>query len=228
MLGFIVFLLLVISLTFKAFTTYAQLIFIQFSNFSIQKRIIESYLKQSFSWFLNRNSSDLGKIILSEVGTVVGNGIKPFVELISKSVITLFIFILLLLLLVDFKLALTVSFTLGFAYVLIYKLSRRFILRLGHERLKANRWRFKAVSEAFGAVKEIKVGGHLNKHMLIDFPIKLKLAKHRSSFAVINQLPRFDKAITFGNVMLIILYLMSKSNNCKRCSNFSSLRVCRL
>ena len=64
LLGFIVFLLLVISLTFKAFTTYAQLIFIQFSNFSIQKRIIESYLKQSFSWFLNRNSSDLGKIIL--------------------------------------------------------------------------------------------------------------------------------------------------------------------
>ena len=95
LLGFIVFLLVISS--FKAFTTYAQLIFIQFSNFSIQKRIIESYLKQSFSWFLNRNSSDLGKIILSEVGTVVGNGIKPFVELISKSVSTLFIFILLLL-----------------------------------------------------------------------------------------------------------------------------------
>ena len=40
LLGFIV-LLLVISLIFKAFTTYAQIIFIQFSNFSIQKRIIE-------------------------------------------------------------------------------------------------------------------------------------------------------------------------------------------
>ena len=212
LLGFIVFLLLVISLTFKAFTTYAQLIFIQFSNFSIQKRIIESYLKQSFSWFLNRNSSDLGKIILSEVGTVVGNGIKPFVELISKSVITLFIFILLLL--VDFKLALTVSFTLGFAYVLIYKLSRRFILRLGHERLKANQWRFKAVSEAFGAVKEIKVGGH--EQTYIDrFSDQAKiLAKHQSSFAVINQLPRFGlEAIAFGGMMLIILYLMSKSNN---------------
>ena len=212
LLGFIVFLLLVISLTFKAFTTYAQLIFIQYSNFSIQKRIIESYLKQSFSWFLNKNSSDLGKMILSEVGTVIGSGIKPLVELITKSVIAIFIFILLLL--VDFKLALTVSFTLGFAYVLIYKLSRRFILRLGRERLIANQWRFKAVSEAFGAVKEIKVGGH--EQTYIDrFSDQAKiLAKHQSSFAVINQLPRFGvEAIAFGGMMLIILYLMSQSNN---------------
>ncbi len=212
LLGFIVFLLLVISLTFKAFTTYAQIIFIQLSNFSIQKRIIESYLKQSYSWFLNRHSSDLGKMILSEVGTVVSSGIKPLVELVSKSIVTLVI--LTLLLLVDFKLALTVSFTLGFAYILIYKLSRKFVLRIGQERFTANQWRFKAVSEAFGAVKEIKVGG-LEQTYIERFSDQAKiLAKHQASFSVINQLPRFGlEAVAFGGMMLIILYLMSKSNN---------------
>ena len=30
---------------------------------------------------------------------------------------------------------------------------------MGAERLKSNKWLFTAVSEAFGAVKEIKVGG---------------------------------------------------------------------
>ncbi len=212
LLGFIVFFLLVISLIFKAFTTYAQIIFIQLSNFSIQKRIIESYLKQSYSWFLNRHSSDLGKMILSEVGTVVSSGIKPLVELVTKSIVTLVILILLLL--VDFKLALTVSFTLGFAYSLIYKFSRRFVLRIGQERLTANQWRFKAVNEAFGAVKEIKVGGHEQTY-IERFSDQAKiLAKHQASFSVINQLPRFGlEAVAFGGMMVIILYLMSKSNN---------------
>ena len=90
-------------------------------------------------------------MILSEVGTVVSSGIKPLVELITKSIVA--VVILILLLLVDFKLALIVSFTLGFAYSLIYKFSRRFVLCIGQERLTANQWRFKAVNEAFGAVK---------------------------------------------------------------------------
>ena len=34
---------------------------------SISKKFVESYLNQPYVWFLNRNSADLGKTILSEV-----------------------------------------------------------------------------------------------------------------------------------------------------------------
>ena len=81
-LGISVFLLLVVSLTFKAVTLYAQVRFIQMREYSIGKRLIESYLHQPYSWFLSRNSADLGRMILSQVGDVVGNGINPFMELI--------------------------------------------------------------------------------------------------------------------------------------------------
>ena len=66
-LGALVFSLLIISLTFKALTSYAQVRFVQMREYTIGKRLIESYLHQPYSWFLSRHSADLGKTILSEV-----------------------------------------------------------------------------------------------------------------------------------------------------------------
>ena len=45
-LGILVFVLLVISLTFKAFTTFVQIRFVQLVQHSISKRLIEKYLNQ--------------------------------------------------------------------------------------------------------------------------------------------------------------------------------------
>ena len=87
-LGIGVFILLVISISFKALTTYVQLHFISTSQYSIGKRVVEGYLNQPYSWFLDRNSADLGKTILSEVSTVVNYGLVPMMELIARSVIT--------------------------------------------------------------------------------------------------------------------------------------------
>jgi hypothetical protein len=39
-------------------------------QYSIGKRLVEGYLNQPYSWFLSRHSADLGKTILSEVGTM--------------------------------------------------------------------------------------------------------------------------------------------------------------
>ena len=56
-------------------------------------------------------------------------------------------------------LALVISLTFSFAYGLIFILTRSYLDKMGEERLKCNELRFTAVSEAFGAAKEVKVGG---------------------------------------------------------------------
>ena len=71
-------------------------------QYSLSKRLVEGYLNQPYSWFLNRHSADLGKTILSEAGEVVGIGMAPLIELIAKSMVT--IALLTLLILVDPKL----------------------------------------------------------------------------------------------------------------------------
>ena len=55
------------SLFFKALTTYLQTRFVQMREYSIGKRLVESYLNQPYDWFLSRHSADIGKTILSEV-----------------------------------------------------------------------------------------------------------------------------------------------------------------
>ena len=115
LLGILVFVLLVVSIAFKAITTYAQIRFTLMCQYSIGKRVVEGYLNESYSWFLSRHSADLGKTILSEVGTVVSNGLNPMIDLIVRSIVT--ITILSLLVIVDPKLAMIVFLRLVYLMV---------------------------------------------------------------------------------------------------------------
>lgn len=210
--GLIVFLLLIISLLMKSLVTYLQINFSSRAKYNIERRIIKGYLAQSYGWFLDRNSADLGKNILSEVNMVVSNGIRPMMDIMAKSVVC--IMVITLLIAVDPKLALTVGLTLGSTYFLIYLLIRGYLRFLGDERLKIVRDRFQLVNEAFGAIKEIKIST-LEKFYLDRYSNKTKkLTKYEALFSVLNQLPRFAiEAVVFGGMLLLVLYLMVKSNN---------------
>ncbi|WP_440917958.1 ABC transporter ATP-binding protein [Candidatus Pelagibacter sp.] len=209
-LGILVFVLLITSLTFKAATTFFQLKFVQMREYSIGKRLFEGYLNQPYSWFLGRHSADLGKSILSEVGVIINNGMQPFMVFISNTMIV--ILLISLLMLVDPKLTLIVSFTLGVAYGLIFKLVRKFLNHVGKLRMINNQLRFTTISEAFGAVKEVKVGG-LEEIFIKRFSNPAQIfARSQASSSAISQIPRFAlEAIAFGGIILLILFLMAKT-----------------
>jgi len=208
-LGIVIFVLLISSLTFKALTTYIQLRFTLMCEYSIGKRLVEGYLNQPYWWFLGRHSADLGKTILSEVQTIVTQGIGSIMNLIAQSLITFAL--LALLIITDPKLALIVGITLVVVYGLIFKTASGMLVRMGQERVKANQERFTVVSEAFGAVKEVKVGG-LEDVYIKRFANPAKTyARHQAGVQIIGQLPRFAlEAIAFGGMLLVILYLMSQ------------------
>lgn len=211
-LGMLVFVLLVLSLAFKALTTYAQLRFTLMRECSIGKRLVEGYLHQSYSWFLSRHSADLGKTILSEVGDVIANGVMPMMTLIAQGAVATAL--LTLLILIDPKLALIVGLTLVAAYTLIFKATRGFLARIGKERVKANQGRFTAVSEAFGASKEVKVGGLEQVYIQRFSSPAQTYARHQATAQVISQLPRFVlEAIAFGGMLLVVLYQMAQSGS---------------
>ena len=211
-LGFLVFVLLVISLAFKALTTYAQSRFAMMREYSIGKRLVEGYLHQPYSWFLNRHSADLGKTILSEVSAVINDGMIPLMTLMAQSMVALALLILLII--VDPLLALSVGVVLGLAYTSIFAVMSGWLKRLGQARIDVNKERFTAVSEAFGAAKELKVGG-LEQVYIQRFAKPAEIfAKGQATAQVIAQLPRFAlEAIAFGGMLLVILYLMAKSGS---------------
>jgi ATP-binding cassette, subfamily B, bacterial PglK len=223
-LGVLIFVILVISLTFKALTTYVQVRFLQMCEYSIGKRLVEGYLHQPYSWFLSRHSADLGKTILSEVSTIIGNGMRPLMELFANGVVT--VALITLLIIADSKIALIVGLSLGGVYGLIFYFLRKYLNRTGEERLRSNQLRFTAISEAFSAVKEIKVGG-LEKTYIKNFSNSAKIfAQTQASSQVISLLPRFIlEAIAFGGILLIILYTMQQTGSFNNALPIISLYV---
>ena len=213
-LGLLTFLLLILSLIVKALTTYAQLRFTLMREFSIGKRLIEGYLHQPYSWFLSKNSANLGKTILSEVNLVIYGAMIPMMTLIAQGTVTLAIITLIIFL--DPILALRVGLVLATCYAIIFFVLKKLVSRIGAERLRDNELRFNVISEAFGASKEVKFGG-LEKFYIDRFKIPAKnYAKNLALVQIISQLPRyFLEAIAFGGLIIIssVLVINGKDFN---------------
>ena len=211
-LGILVFILLVLSISFKALTTYAQIRFVQMLQYNVSKRLLERYLGQSYSWYLSRNSAEFSKTILSETGIVIGNGVSTLIDLIAKGTIT--IALLTLLIFADPKISIIVGFSLSISYLIIYKLTHSYVSRMGEERFKKNQILFKSISEAFGAIKEIKIGGLEQIYIKRFSDPARSIAKNLASSSVIQQFPRFVlEAVAFGGIMILILYKMKQSGS---------------
>jgi len=212
LLGMTSFLLLIISLSFKALTTFIQIRFILMCEYSIGSRLIKNYLYQPYTWFLNKHSADLGKSILSEVSQVIGSSIIPMMTLIAQSTVSLGM--LTLLVIANPALAFNIAIVLSLSYGGIFFFLKNLLSRLGSERLKANKDRFLSVQEAFSATKEIKVGG-LEKIYINRFSKAAKVYANNQAIASLSsQLPRyFIEGIAFGGLIILILFLMKGSDN---------------
>lgn len=211
-LGTLVFLVFIVSIFFKAFTTYMQVRFVSMCEYSLGKRLVKGYLSQPYSWFLNRNSAELGKNILSDVGQVIGYGIRPFIELTAKSMVAAGLIALLIF--VDPKLSFVIALSLGGAYGFVFYFIRKYVKLIGKKRLKNNELRFLAINESFGAVKEIKAGG-LEEIYTESFSKPAFIFAKTNAFAIIVALlPRYIlEIIAFGGILLLILYMMIQSSD---------------
>lgn len=209
-LGIVVIVVLVLSLTFKAITTYAQLRFSLMREYTIGKRLIESYLNQPYAWFLNKHSANLGNTILTEVNQVMGSAMAPMMNVIAQGLLSLALLVLLVIM--NPMIAFIVGAVLGITYAIIYYLMRNVLLRIGLDRVKASEAKYKAVNEAFAGIKEIKIGGLESTYVeRFGRPAEL-FAKSHALIQVIVQIPRFAiEAVAFGGMLLMVLYLMSGS-----------------
>ncbi len=211
-LGIGVFIILIISLTFRALTTYGQMRFTLMQEYVIGRKLVEGYLNQPYSWFLDKNSADIGKSVLSDVKEIIDRTILSLLNIIvhGTTVITL----LILLIIVDTSLALSVGFVLSITYGIIFLIMKNLLSRIGIERTKVNTERFKIVLEAFSATKDVKVRGLENEYTDRFSESAEIYAKNQSLADVISALPRyFIEAIAFGGMIILVLFLISSGNS---------------
>ena len=210
-LAIVVLIVVMLSMLVKAGGNYAIIRFSTMRGFTLSSRLLQAYLHQPYTWFLERNSADVKKSVLGEIQNLVNKIIVPGSRLLSN--LLLAVSILGFLLFVDPLVAIVSSVMLGGAYAAIYLKMRVKLLRLGEEILAANKERFRLTQEATDGFKEVKLMG-LEESYVSSFknPAR-RLARSAALSQVINQIPRYAlEALTYAVLMAIILFMIFRDS----------------
>lgn len=211
-LGSVAFGLVIFSALFRVATTYVMNRYAQMRRHSVGERLLETYLRQPYEYFLNRHSGDMAKSILSEVDQLVLNVIRPGVEAIAYAVVALAIIVLLVIM--DPLVALVVGVVIGGMYTLIFLSVRGILARVGRDRAIANRERFTAAGEALGGIKDIKLLGREYAYLSMFRPPSMRFAYHQATNRTLSEAPRFIiEGVGVGGVIVLALVLMATRDN---------------
>jgi ATP-binding cassette, subfamily B, bacterial PglK len=208
LLGVLVFIVTISSLAFKAAATFFQFDFTFKKEHSIGARFLKGYLGQEYHWLVANNTSIMGKTILSEVNQVIHQALIPLINLYARGMVS--VALILFLFYVNPFLSTISALALGGAYLTIFWVFKGLLARIGEEKFQANEDRFFAVGEAFGALKEIKVGALEPLYVSRFSSSALVFAKRQALAMSLAQIPRFLlEAIAFGGMLMVIIYLLS-------------------
>jgi ATP-binding cassette subfamily C protein len=211
-LGLLAFVLLLLSNLALMATIWAIARFAYGRAHSLGLRLLTHYAGQPYAFFLGRNSAALGTNILTEVEQVTQGVMMAALNLLTRAIVVAAIVALLLV--YDPLLAMLISIVLGGAYALTFVAVRHRLTGIGRERLAANTARFKAVSELFGAIKDIKLMGREPALFRAFERPSRAFNRSRASATVIGQLPRYLlEVIAFGGVLLIAVYLLARGGS---------------
>ncbi len=202
----ILFLFVFINL-FNIFSLYKTLYFIAKVDSELPSKILKDYLYRPYSSFVNSSPSSLTKHILDDASSFGATIIYPMIQIISKSVIILFISILLII--VDYKVFMSSFFILTIIYILMYKKFRGIAKKGGEERVILNDERFKITRDAFNSLKEVKFYS-LEKYYVNNFSkAATGFANVNAKVSFLSTIPRYIiETIMFGILFISILYLI--------------------
>lgn len=206
-LGLCVFGLLVAGNLFKTLTNWATLHFDNQLNYALARRLLGAYLMRPYEFFLNRNSAEMGKNVLSEVRTVISGILSPGMQLLSNCMLVASILVLLMVM--NPYIALIIGVALGGVYGIIYSLARLHLSRIGEAQIEANTMKYKTANEALCGIKDLKILGREHSFLQTFSTHAQNHARMNASAGVITQLPRYAlETIAFGGILLIMLFYM--------------------
>ena len=189
---------------------YALYTIQRFTNaraYTLSSRLLRGYLRQPYTWFLNRHTSDLGKAVLSEVDAVVNQTFMPAMKIISNFFIAGLIATLLIV--IQPWVALGAAVLLLVCYLGIFVTARRWLTHFGKERYVANRERFRIAQEATGGIKDVKLMSLEETYIKRFQNPARRMARANTFKGVVSDAPRFLlQGIAFGGMLLVILVLL--------------------
>ena len=210
--GFVVLFIFVLTTSIKTYVSWSIISFGMGLRYDVSNKLYRKYLYNNYSFFLNKNSSEMITHTLTNVDKAMTGVITPCLNIISAFLV--FFFIITFLLFVNLKLAIILVLFFGSAYILIYFFVKKISKKSGERMIACDKELLKILTESFGGIKEIKIAG-IEDNFLKKFltPSKKYLASRKIVFAITTLPSAFFEILTMVGVMLITLYVIYTSNN---------------
>ena len=198
--------LLCLTNGFSVYKTWLQFRISWGAAHELSMRLLRAYLARPYEYFLTRNTSEFMAYIMGETTTLTNGVIIPFIEVCSRGLVAIIIFALLLY--VDPEVALLMFGTLGTAYFIIYLLQRRYLRRIGEERITYSVKRYVSLQELFDGIKTVQV---FDRHDFFAERYRDASKKFTDLQPVYNVLVTAPRAVlevlAFGAIVAVTIYL---------------------
>lgn len=178
----------------------------------LSTRLLLSFIEKPYRYFLNQNTNDIKAYVISEVGSLIGGVIIPFIELVSRTFVSVIIFTLLLM--VDPKIALIAFIGLGGSYLIIYLARKNYLKEIGQYRINMNLMRYKSITELFDGIKTIMVYNKLPFFYKRFEDASKEFTSVQPKYNLILVAPKYIlEFIAFGSVLAFTIYLYVSGGN---------------
>jgi ABC-type bacteriocin/lantibiotic exporter with double-glycine peptidase domain len=209
--GMSLFLIVVANLAQVAKTySLARFSVMRVHGFSV--RLLAHYMRQPYEFFLNRETSTMGRNVLGECSQIVSRFFQPTLDMIASSLTALMIVGLMLF--VDATITLLAFGLFAGVYGLVFYAIRKRLRRAGEERLLGNTGRFRYANEALGGIKDIKVVGREASYVARYEEASLRDARGQILVRVCSDLPRFIlQTVAFGGIIILCLVMLTAADD---------------
>ncbi|MBI1173621.1 ATP-binding cassette domain-containing protein [bacterium] len=206
-LGLASFGLLIVSAVVRSVGFFLVNRFAQMRSFTIGTRLMETYLRQPYSYFLHRHSGDMAKELFSEINVLIGQVYQPATILVAQA--TVLSVLVVLLIAVNPLTALIGIAVLGGCYLVISALVGPSLRRAGKERAETDHIRFRTATEALGGIKAVKLLGRESLYRERFATASRQFGLLQARAITLSQVPRYGiEAVAFGGIILLALALM--------------------
>jgi ATP-binding cassette, subfamily B, bacterial PglK len=210
--GVLALFLLIISITFR---TLSQILVTRFClNFekTINLNLVRSYLSKPYIYFLDKNSTDIYKKIITQTRDIIDKTIYPSLNLISHS--TIIIIILLFLIYFNpYIFSSIFTFIFIFFFISFYLFKKKLRTR-GQSNINLNLKNMNTLFNIFSSIKNTKVN-QLERNLFQYYSTGLKnYIKNQIFVQTIASLPRqFLELIGFVIIIITILINLKNENS---------------
>ncbi|MFH7766812.1 ABC transporter ATP-binding protein [Acinetobacter sp. BSP-28] len=206
-LGGISLIIVIFSAILKIITQFSLNRFSSLQRHYFSSRLLDIYLKQNYSFFIQRNSADLTKTLLNDVDQVVWGVIKPLLAILSYGLII--VAMIALLIFYNPLMALTTAGVIITFYTLMFLIVRKFMKKISQEFSKANKERYQSCQEVFGGIKDVMVN-HAHDYYYERFNKNSRIhARHLASQESLGQIPlHIIETIGYGCLILLAIFLV--------------------